>query len=303
MNQKTPPLLFLQQYALLGIFWLFALLPFTWLQRLGKLIGTLLRYFPNEIRRITTLNIQHAFPELSPAAQQKLIHSNLQHTLMCAMEMIAIWMKPPKLILKQIKEFVPMPTPTDTQGILLLGPHIGAWEIFTIFAQQYHQVVTLYRPPKKFILEVIIRRARQREGMIMMPTTAAGVKAVYHALSQKQVVAILPDQDPGEGGGIFSPFFGIDTWTMTLSARLARKSGAKAHMAYTVRNPIGKGFNIHIYPASDAIYDADLATAVAAMNQDVETIVRRHPEQYQWAYKRFKRQPVGKHNFYDTMSK
>jgi Kdo2-lipid IVA lauroyltransferase/acyltransferase len=39
------------------------------------------------------------------------------------------------------------------------------------------------------------------------------------------------------------------------------------------------------------IFSDQLDISVAAMNQDIELIVRRSPSQYQWEYKRFRQLP------------
>ncbi len=292
-----------QQRLLSMILRAVAFFPISWLHLLGQGVGVLLRWIPNETRRITEINIAHCFPELSAEKQRYLVNKSIQHTLMSGMEMIAIWMKPPSFTLKQIDCPEGLPPLPENQGLLFLVPHIGAWEVFSTFASQYYPVISLYRPPKKAILDGIIRRARERVTMTMVPTSQAGVKALFKGLDQRKVVAILPDQDPGESGGVFAPFFGIDAWTMTLAVRLAKKSNARVYFTFATRNAIGKGYDIHTQLASDDIYQDDVEQATIALNKDLEAIVRQFPEQYQWSYKRFKRQPGGKPNFYDTMNK
>ncbi len=303
--KRTP--LTLSQHLLWAVLRVFALLPLSWLQRLGQLLGLLSRFVPNEVRRVTKINITHCFPELSPEQQRRLVHKSIQHTFISGLEMIAIWMKPPSFTFKQINCPGCLPPLPDIQGALFLVPHIGAWEVFPLFACQYYypdypEIISLYRPPKQAILEGIIRRTRERISMTMVPTTQAGVKALYKGLDQGKVVAILPDQDPGQSGGVFAPFFGIDTWTMTLVARLAKKANTKVYFTFATRNAIGKGYAIHTQPASEGIYQEDIKQATIALNKDIEAIVRQFPEQYQWSYKRFKRQPDGKSNFYDAVN-
>ena len=303
MNKISFGLRFQQTLLQIGLR-ILALFPLTWLQRFARLLGRILYYFPNDIRRVTRLNIEHCFPDWTPAQREDLIRRSIQHTLMSAMEMVALWIKPPAFSFRQIRNGTPLPPLTGPEGHLFLVPHMGAWEIFTVSALEYYsEVVSLYRPPKKMILEKIIRNARQRTGMTMVPTTQTGVKALFKALDQNKVVAILPDQDPGESGGVFVPFFGLDAWTMTLAVRLAHKSKAKVYFAFATRNAIGEGFDTHVIPASEGIFQDDLTAATASMSRDLEAIVRQFPDQYQWAYKRFKRQPGGKPNFYDTMRK
>jgi len=46
-----------------------------------------------------------------------------------------------------------------------------------------------------------------------------------------------------------------------------------------------------LIPADEKVYSEDEETAVAGVNASVEQIIAYAPEQYQWAYKRFKSLP------------
>lgn len=275
------------------------ILPFSWLQRFGKALGWLFFWFPNDVRNVTLANLAYCLPELSLRERRQLAMKSLQHTGMSLFEMIAIWHKSPATIARYVKKDEVWPKREDhPHGMIFLLPHLGSWETFTIMAAQAYPVVALYRPQKSAVFNRVILKARQREGMEMVPTNSVGVRALYRALAEQKVLGILPDQDPGDSGGTFVPFFDQPALTMTLAMRLAKKSQAKIFFTYASREAIGKGFRTYIIPANAEVYSEDIQVATAAMNQQIEAIVRRCPEQYQWSYKRFKRQPFGE-NIYD----
>ena len=116
---------------------------------------------------------------------------------------------------------------------------------------------------------------------------------LYQALKNNGLVGILPDQDPGENGGQFAPFFGVQTNTMTLLSRLAQKSGATVLCVWAERLSGSRGFVLHFSPVADDIYSDDMLTSVTALNQAVEAAICQIPAQYQWGYKRFRTRPVG----------
>jgi KDO2-lipid IV(A) lauroyltransferase len=60
-------------------------------------------------------------------------------------------------------------------------------------------------------------------------------------------------------------------------------------MMSCVRRPGGDGFDIFYDEPDPEIYSEDVAVSTAAMNRSIETLVRRDPAQYQWSYKRFKK--------------
>jgi KDO2-lipid IV(A) lauroyltransferase len=159
-------------------------------------------------------------------------------------------------------------------------------------------VTTLYRPPRVRELDAFIRAARERTGATLVPTDAGGVRALYRALAQGEVVAVLPDQDPGRGGGVFAPFFGQPAWTMALLSRLATRSGAPVFFGFARRLPRGDGYRLEFLPALAATTSVELTESAAAVNAAVEVCVRRVPAQYQWSYKRFKTRPPGEPRWY-----
>ena len=53
----------------------------------------------------------------------------------------------------------------------------------------------------------------------MASADKAGVLQIQRTLKNGDLVGILPDQDPGEEGGILAPFFSKEVNTMTLLVR------------------------------------------------------------------------------------
>jgi KDO2-lipid IV(A) lauroyltransferase len=156
----------------------------------------------------------------------------------------------------------------------------------------------VYRPPRRAALEPLLIRARGGFAPEQVRAEGAGVRTLYKRLQAGGTVGILPDQQPKQGDGVFAPFFGVPALTMVLVSRLAQRTGAAVLFAYAERLPRGEGFRIRFRPAPDGIADADLVTAVTALNQGVEDCVKLAFEQYQWHYKRFQLRPDGSTNVY-----
>ena len=141
----------------------------------------------------------------------------------------------------------------------------------------------------------LVRAGRERSGATLVPTTPQGIGKLLKALKRGEQSLILPDQVPQDGSGIFAPFFGHDTYTMTLLSNLARKTGCVLILAYAIKVNAEEGprFDIYFEAVPDTLYEEDQEVAIAAMNTAIESAIRKHPTAYQWAYKRFKRQPDG----------
>jgi Kdo2-lipid IVA lauroyltransferase/acyltransferase len=178
------------------------------------------------------------------------------------------------------------------QGIIFLTPHLGCFEVAAqAYAQRYapqgKTLTVLYRPARKPWVEDIVSTARNRAGLQAAPATLAGVKSLVKALRSGQALGILPDQVPPQGMGVWAPFFGQPAYTMTLPLRLARQTGATLLLAFGERLPRGAGYRIHFRPFSTVLADTDEAAA-AQMNNAMEALIQELPEQYLWAYARYK---------------
>ena len=178
------------------------------------------------------------------------------------------------------------------RGVVFLTPHLGCFEVTAqAYAQRFgltHQPLTaLFRPPRQAWLRAVVLNARTRPGMVMAPTTLAGVKQMIKALKRGQAVGLLPDQVPPLGLGVWAPFFGRGAYTMTLSARLAQQTGATILIAWGERLPWGRGYRVCFKPARVDL-PSDTELAAAAINREMEALIRSAPHQYLWGYARYK---------------
>jgi KDO2-lipid IV(A) lauroyltransferase len=280
----------------------FSKLPFAVAQFIGMSLGFMLYLFPNPVKRVVKINIERCFPHKTLKEQRHLILKTLMQTGCSVTEYGAWWLwRPVKLapLVKSVhgEEYI-QAARSQGKGILILAPHLGAWEISQGYMPSRYSCAIMYRPLRITALEEFVKTARERGGGDLLPLTPSGMREAYAKLARGEIVGILPDQVPGKNSGVFTPFFAIPAWTMTFAVKIAQKTQAAVFLGYAERLGIGKGFAIHFMPVSPEIYNPDLEKAVAAMNADIQTCVEKIPEQYQWAYKRFKVQPEGKKKFY-----
>ncbi len=178
------------------------------------------------------------------------------------------------------------------KGVLFMTPHLGCFEVAAqAYALRYGQngypMTVLFRPPRKAWLVPLVTASRNRPGLITAPTTLAGVKQMLKALKSGACVGLLPDQVPPTGQGLWTPFFGKDAYTMTLSARLALQTGATLLLAWGQRLSWGRGYVVHVAPFGGAL-SVDVAVATLQINQAMERLVLQAPSQYLWGYARYK---------------
>ena len=247
-------------------------------------------------RRITTTNIKLCYPQLSHDNQIQLAQDSLAETLKSMFELGLIWKKYGDnidAIVRQVHGHDVLQKALDEgQGLLLAAPHFGNWEVLNLWLSRHPGFSFLYKPPKEAKIEQLLLRYRGQGGANQITADAKGVRQILQVLKQQRILAILPDQQPKSGQGIYAPFMGQPAYTMTLFSKMAIKTQAPVVLAVAERLSDGKGFDLHFRRASEAIY-ADLETSVATLNQEIATLVNLAPSQYQWTYKRFSLQADG----------
>ena len=292
----------MKYYLVLVILHLGAWLPLPLLHAIGHLTGSLLGIIPNRLRSTTVRHIQACFPEMRRSAQRQLVRDSLIETAKTLTETGALWLRPAERSLQLIRKVDGREQVDAAQqkgrGVILATPHLGSWEAAGLYGAARFQMTCLYRPLRMGKLERLVRQARERPGAHYVTTSAAGIRALYRLLEQGGTTAMLPDQEPRAGNGLFVPFFGIPAWSGVLLARMARRTGATVVFAWCERLPRGHGYHLHFREAPKEIASPDLAVATRAMNAAVEQMVRECPQQYQWAYRRFKHRPDGEPPFY-----
>jgi len=270
-------------------------LPLSGLHALGVFVGWFLRMAPNRARRRARENIARCFPELSTVQQQRLVNAALVETAKAFFETAALWNWEGSRVVALVKEVIGGEyldqAVAKERGVIVVMPHLGSWELATIYCSYLQPMTTLYKPPRLVKLEQMMLAGRQRLGAVFMPTDTRGVRAVYQALGKRQVVGILPDQNPTPGAGIYAPFFGYPTYTITLVGRLLQRTDAQVVYAFAQRLSGGNGFRLHFRAPLKPFSGLGLEQMTSQLNADIEACIREVPAQYQWTYPRFKFTP------------
>ena len=125
-----------------------------------------------------------------------------------------------------------------------------------------------------------LKQRRLRLGT-KLATAEGGARPLLRALRNGELVGITPDQDAGEGAGIFVPLFGRLANTMTLGPRLVQKTGALAVVSWAERLPRGTGYKLHFAAAPSGVNSDDLVESASALNVGVELPVN-DTDRYDW---------------------
>jgi len=277
------------------LLWLFGRLSLAGAQRLGSGIGVLLWRANGRTRQVVEDNLARCLPELGATERDRLGRETMIEAGKTLVETGPLWRWPQERV-----EALVVDTPgfeaiesalAAGRGAILLGPHLGAWELGGLMTAARTPTTIMYRPPREPALEALMIDARARFGAAMAPANLRGVRQALAALRRNELVAILPDQEPARGEGVFAPFFGQPALTMTLIRSLMRRTGAPAFMGYAERLPAARGFCIHYRPTREPLDAEDPIEAATALNSEVEALARERLAQYQWTYRRFRSRP------------
>jgi KDO2-lipid IV(A) lauroyltransferase len=283
---------------LLGLLRLVGRLSLPALHRLGVCLGWVLLHTPNAVRRKAQATLSLAITLFRGETRQNLLRASMREAGKSVFEICRVWSGDPPQALTMVREVRGQDLFDNAlsagRGLLIAAPHLGCWELLNFWLGSRTPLAIAYRPPRQAAIEPLLRRVRG--GLAVEQVRAdgpAGVRRLYRRLLDGGVVGILPDQQPKLGEGEFAPFFGTPALTMVLLSRLAQRTGATVLFGFAERLPRGAGYRLHFLPAPDDIADAQLATAVAALNRGIENCVRLAPAQYQWHYKRYSMRPPG----------
>lgn len=264
-----------------------AMLPLSTIHKIGAFFGWLFHSLDHKTKSTLVRNIKQSGIFTSQRSLNDAINANVQEMGKAILESIAIWGSSQSAILSKIKAVRHSDLIQDAvaqkRGIIFLTPHIGAFEVASIYYAAKYPMTILYRPTRKQWMNARVLQGRAKGHIKLAPTTVSGVKKLYIALKQGEAVGILPDQIASKGEGEWANFFGKPVYTMVLASKLAMKTGAEIIMAVVERMPKGEGFILHL----ERLTYAQIANGTL-LNQQIEQQVRKFPLQYMWSYDRYK---------------
>jgi KDO2-lipid IV(A) lauroyltransferase len=251
-------------------------------------------------RLVARENLEKAFPGRYSAAEiDEMVRAVYRHFSRLLMEILFI---PRKLHPANWRQHIEFHDTSELVNALLSGRpllivtgHFGNWELagytLGLFGFTTHAIA---RPLDNPYLDDYLRAFRERTGQKIL-AKHGDFDQMQHVLESGGVLATLADQDAGPRG-VFVNYFG----------RPASTHKAVALMAIEYNVPMivcGAPFydgKYHVLPAKliDPAAYGRTPDAVKAITQqftsDLESIVRRYPEQYFWLHRRWKHQPVEK---------
>ncbi|MDH5180673.1 MAG: hypothetical protein OEZ39_08220 [Gammaproteobacteria bacterium] len=284
---------YLPTWVGLGLLWLISRLPYGVILAIGRLLGRISFYLLPGRRRIVRTNIRLCFPELDERAIQQLAQQNFMEGAIALLESPLAWWGSDQMLqpLHTVEglEYLEA-AKAKGKGVILLGAHYTTLEIGgRLLAYHIDWRPTFKRAHNKLFNAVMARSRKRVHGGLLH---SSDMRAILRYLGENGTIWYAPDQDFGRKGAVFAPFMGVAASSLTMTTRLAKKSGAAVLPMYSERLPGTQGYIVRIgkplaLPSGDEVADA------GEINRAIEEQVRRAPAQYLWAHRRFKTRPYG----------
>ncbi len=263
-------------------------LPLPVLHRLGAWLGRLIYLSSTDYALRTRENLLNAKLHNSDREYKILLQQTITEAGKSILELPWIWHRPLDEVYAAVRsvhgwEHIESALAAG-KGIILLTPHWGCFEIISSYCGKSYAITNLYRAPKLAWVESFMRNGRQRGKAKLATADIKGVRTLYKALKQGEIIGMLPDQVPGNGEGEWVEFFHRPAYTMTLVGRLAQGSGAALLMVTAERLARGEGYALRVEPLQ---LEADFSVPLQ-INRAMERCIALAPAQYLWSYNRYK---------------
>jgi KDO2-lipid IV(A) lauroyltransferase len=286
------------QYALVwGVSPLLTLVPAPVLLGLADVGARLAFLVWRSRRRIAVENILRAGVSPTPASARAMARAAFRTLALMVVESAIVRRR---MTRENWTDFVELQASAEVEallrepgrGLIVASAHLGNWEVAAQVASLLKPTCAIYRPFNNPYLDRAVRAQREASGLRLVSRFRDDPMRFVRALVDGEIVALMVDQHAVRGGRVAVQFFGRPAW--------ATKSVAMLHL--TTRVPVLLASAVRLRPFRYALQivgpvtvertgdrEKDAAALMQTLTTDIEAAVRRHPEQYMWGHRRWRR--------------
>jgi KDO2-lipid IV(A) lauroyltransferase len=258
---------------------------------IGRGLGRLAFFFSRRDRRVARVNLDLCLPELSPAQRRKILKDHFG-SLGCALfETGLVWWAS-SARLKRLIRFEGLEhldaALARGKGALMLSAHFTTLEMGARALTLLGPMSVMYLTPGNALIAELSRRGRSRHAL--QAVTSEQIRELLQNLKNNLPVWYAPDQRFTDKSSALVPFFGVPAASNVATSRLAKISGATVLPYFPERRADNRGYIVRVHPPFDTFPTNDPIADTQRFHALIEASVRRNPDQYLWAYKRFRRE-------------
>ena len=171
----------------------------------------------------------------------------------------------------------------EGHGAIVVSGHYGRWEVARfVLKREGMEAAGIYRVNNNPYYDPLFFEGIAESGRPMVPKGRSGLRDLLRHLRAGGVVGMLVDQRDRQGAVL--PLLGHPARTPLTAAELALKMGVPLVPAFA---PVIDGRSTVHYERP--IPPSDPETMMRAFNDHLSDWVRRHPDQWYWFHRRWKR--------------
>jgi Kdo2-lipid IVA lauroyltransferase/acyltransferase len=179
------------------------------------------------------------------------------------------------------------------RGVAFITAHCGNWELMALsFGVRVHDISVVARRQDNRYLNNVLEKIRMRYGNRVIYKTGA-LKSMISEFRHNRLVGMLIDQAVTPEEGVLVDFLGRGCWTTKLPTIISRKTGVPLIPILIHRE--GASHVVTLYPEMQPDLakggDEGIRADMAILSAVIEAYIVRHPDQWYWIHKRWKRAP------------
>jgi Kdo2-lipid IVA lauroyltransferase/acyltransferase len=271
----------------------------------GQAVGRLAQLVLPHLRRNAQINLRLAFPELDRSERERIERGVFRNLGRLLGEISQF----PRYNYDNISSIVSyeglanfLDARAQRRGIILLTGHIGAWEL-SVYAHSIYgyPMSFLARRVDNPLVERLADSYRLRSGNRSIDKKGSA-REVLRTLKSGGVVGILADLNSSREEGVFCDFFGVQACMTAGIATLALRTGAIVLPGYLIWDEREQVHRLHFEKPIETIdtgnQKEDVIANTAQYAKALESIIRRHPDQWLWIHRRWRTRPEGEPEIY-----
>lgn len=297
MDKSSPDL---KTTLALGFLKAGAYLPLRVSRGIGALLGLLVMLVNKKRRRIADTNLRICFPELSQPQRLKLRRQSYINFGQGIYDLGRLWWRSNDVFNGMIEyeglDYYLHAVKQD-KPVILLTSHKPGTDFAGVAVSRLHPVVSMMKREKNDRFNALLLKGRTRFGGSMIMRDEGLRPALKAMRRENKSFYYIPDEDFGEQGSVFAPFFDVPRATLTSLGRLSKMAGAVVVPCFGHLSR--RGYKVVFYPPFEHFPSDDAIEDATRMNRIIEQDIRRAPAQYLWTFKWFKTRPAGEPDIYD----
>ncbi len=259
-------------------------------ERIGKWVGRFAFRIAGKHRKRALSNLKLVYPEISETDARQLAIRCFEHFGMVATEFFRTPMRTESEVELAIESVEGIEHCESAQkagkGFILVLAHFGNWEFLgSWLILNGFPLVAVQRDANDPAMNREVTRLRESTGMKMYSRGSAA-RSILAALKDSKVVGILTDQNSDDS---YLPFLRHVAGTAVGAATIKIRTGVPMIPTYCIRTGPHK-FRL-VFEASlepDVGAENPVENLSLKVNQSIEAMILKHPEQWLWFHDRWK---------------